>query len=62
MNQRMHAAERRLTLAFFRFWPWPQQQQPNNEQLRQLYNNQMMMMPQFLVRTKHLATVAESAH
>ncbi|KAE9155400.1 hypothetical protein PF006_g638 [Phytophthora fragariae] len=28
-----------------------QQQQPNNEQLRQLYNNQMMMMPQFLGAT-----------
>ncbi|POM61734.1 CCAAT-binding transcription factor [Phytophthora palmivora] len=28
-----------------------QQQQPNNEQLRQLYNSQMMMMPQFLGAT-----------
>ncbi|ETI45562.1 hypothetical protein F441_09859 [Phytophthora nicotianae CJ01A1] len=28
-----------------------QQQQPNNEQLRQLYNNQMMMMPQFLLNS-----------
>ncbi|KAF4131162.1 CCAAT-binding transcription factor (CBF-B/NF-YA) subunit B [Phytophthora infestans] len=28
-----------------------QQQQPNNEQLRQLYSNQMMMMPQFLGAT-----------
>ncbi|KAF4324861.1 hypothetical protein BBO99_00001841 [Phytophthora kernoviae] len=26
-----------------------QQQQPNSEQLRQMYNSQMMMMPQFLV-------------
>ncbi|KAG7393214.1 hypothetical protein PHYPSEUDO_011219 [Phytophthora pseudosyringae] len=26
-----------------------QQQQPNNEQLRQLYSNQMMMMPQFML-------------
>jgi hypothetical protein len=26
------------------------QQQPNNEQLRTMYNNNMLMMPHFMVR------------